>query len=339
MSTEPEQTHAEPAQPTSTRLSKRWLLKFLVFAVVLLVFGFWGLADAVWIYPSRQHKYISYRTYGLLQTAERIRMLTPSGLRIEDPAAELAELSDDQELEQALERVLKEEMRLQDLDRDTAIKKAKLELLQAVAPLYNMSAERYPILTVPQDRENPGTVYWLIKQGQAQRVAPDGSEQSVALTETAGLLSDRWKESTPPTPLSGFDIPVQWLFVGLGFPGALYIFVMILRAKSRTYRWEPESHTLTLHNDTRVSPENLADIDKSRWHKFYATLELKDGSSHELDLYRYEPLEDWVLALEARAFPDRVENSEQDNGEQPSGGEPADTQPAATDQDQSPTTP
>jgi len=73
--------------------------------------------------------------------------------------------------------------------------------------------------------------------------------------------------------------------------------------------------------------------------KEFSFIELNDGSSHELDLYRYEPLEDWVLALEARAFPDRAENSEQDNGEQPSGGEPADPEPAATDQDQSPTTP
>jgi hypothetical protein len=54
-------------------------------------------------------------------------------------------------------------------------------------------------------------------------------------------------------------------------------------------------------------PGDLADVDKSKWHKYFCALVFTDGSAPvELDVLKYTGLEDWVLTLERIRFPERA---------------------------------
>jgi len=45
---------------------------------------------------------------------------------------------------------------------------------------------------------------------------------------------------------------------------------------SRRYRWEPESRTLTLLSGEKITPSDLADVDKRKWDKFLVFLRIRD---------------------------------------------------------------
>ncbi|MGH7132453.1 MAG: hypothetical protein ACREJO_10960, partial [Phycisphaerales bacterium] len=53
-----------------------------------------------------------------------------------------------------------------------------------------------------------------------------------------------------------------------------------------------------------IVPADIAEFDKRKWDKFYVTINLKGGEARKLDLLRYVPLEEWVLAMERTAFPE-----------------------------------
>ena len=66
-----------------------------------------------------------------------------------------------------------------------------------------------------------------------------------------------------------------------------------------------------------VTPSDLEDVDKRRWDKFIVFLKIKGthptlaGQEVKVDLYHYTPpVEDWVLAMEKSAFPERAEEDE-----------------------------
>jgi hypothetical protein len=123
-------------------------------------------------------------------------------------------------------------------------------------------------------------------------------------------LSSAGAAAAQPKPLSWFDIPVQWVFTGIGFGGAAWMLILFLTVARQKYRWEPETMTLTLPDGRSIAPSDLEDVDKRKWDKYLVFLKLKPphplaGRELKLDLYRYKPLEDWVLAMESAAFPDR----------------------------------
>ncbi len=146
---------------------------------------------------------------------------------------------------------------------------------------------------------------------------------------TYAELKQRWLTSSgqaaaQPKPLSWYDIPVQWIFTGIGFVGAAWMLMLWVLVARQKYRWEPETRTLTLPGGQSVSPSDLEDVDKRKWDKYLVFLKLKSphplaGRELKVDLYRYKPLESWVLAMEKQAFPDRGEDSDSLNPS-PEGG-------------------
>lgn len=130
------------------------------------------------------------------------------------------------------------------------------------------------------------------------------------------------------TPLSAFDIRVQWGICILGAALAAGLGLHVVRIRGRRFSWEPGEQRLTLPDGTPLVPADIAEFDKRKWDKFLIYLKIKPeharlgGREIVLDLYQHAPLEDWVLEMERTAFP---ENSTPAPAEAP----PADT-PAPT---------
>lgn len=300
------------AEQTVTRLSRNWLIKQGAFLVVLLVFGVWGLADALHFYPRRGLEEASARLREHLQAAAAAGKLTPADLKVEDPRGALAAL-----------RPRAEELRGASLgsaaDRatiDARFLDTRREWLESLARAWRLGPE-------------PQTVVW---PGQSAGELPDAATRSVLFDHVRGVglvvstkgaqpqeippqrllaeLTQVWSARNAPKPLSSYDMFFQWFFVVAGFGGGAWLSVVLLRAASRTYRWNPATQTLTLPGGASFSPADLKEVDKRRWHKFFVTLHFKNGASHTLDLLRYVPLEDWVLAMERTAFPESAEKAE-----------------------------
>jgi len=114
-----------------------------------------------------------------------------------------------------------------------------------------------------------------------------------------------------PKPLAGYDIPVQWLIFAIG-TGVGVVMLGILFAVSRVrYKWDAASLTLHLPDGATLNVADCEDFDRRKWDKFLMFIKVKPGHPSlggreiKLDLYRYVPLEDWVVEMEYTAFPDR----------------------------------
>lgn len=128
-------------------------------------------------------------------------------------------------------------------------------------------------------------------------------------------LTEKWNTSSAPKALAAFDLPLQWGFCIGGFLLAGAMVALFAKVASKTYRWDPQAKALTLPGGAALAPEDIADIDKRKWHKFMVTIRVAAGHGSlggkdiKLDLYRYTPLEEWVLELERIRFPDRAETA------------------------------
>lgn len=133
----------------------------------------------------------------------------------------------------------------------------------------------------------------LHRVGDLDSAIPDTDPVS-RMTE----LKSEWETRTQPKPLSAFDIPSQWLIAvgGLGV-GAWIVFVMF-KASSKRYAWKPDERRLTLPGGRSITPDDITEVDKRKWDKFFVFLRLRDGEEIKLDLLRYVPLEEWVLEME-----------------------------------------
>jgi hypothetical protein len=144
--------------------------------------------------------------------------------------------------------------------------------------------------------------------------------------ETYAALRQQWTSSAgakaQPKPLAWYDIPVQWVFVGLGFGGGTWLLLLWFMVARQKYGWDPEARTLQLPGGQTIAPADLEDVDKRKWDKFLVFLKLKpphplSGRELKLDLYRHTPLESWVLEMEKQAFPDRIEKDPPPAPEEP----------------------
>jgi len=82
----------EPGEVRVTTLNKRWLWKMYVFLLAMLILGFWGMYDAIWLYPRRGLDSAEYLQKTYLEAADKAGTLTLAGVKA--PAAELARLDE-----------------------------------------------------------------------------------------------------------------------------------------------------------------------------------------------------------------------------------------------------
>jgi hypothetical protein len=171
-------------------------------------------------------------------------------------------------------------------------------------------AGRRPSATVSEVERR--RLAWLRSLAKVARLDPEHTRIEQPMARLAELETS-WATRTPPKPLSAYDIPAQWVFVALGFSLGPWLLVKLLMVAGKKYRWNPDGQQLTLPGGQTLTPGELADVDKRKWDKFIVFLKDKAGAEHKVDLYHYtQPLEDWVLAMERTAFPERAEEEEEE---------------------------
>lgn len=298
---------SEPAATsavTTTRLSGNWMLKQGVFLTILLVFGFWGLADALHFYPRRGLEDASAKLSKFLAAASEAGRLVPSEIGVADPKAAYAELAP------RMEELSKASVGTGLEARRAKFDFAKAQWLEALARSWRLTTEPQIVISpgqLPKDFVDAATrtVRYDPVRGVGIVVSsPNAEPVEIPPQRLMGELTQKWNTRDQVKPLSGYDMPLQWVFVVVGFVGGGWMLITMLRAGARKFRWEPATQTLILPAGTRITPADVKEFDKRRWHKFFVTLHLKDGTSHTLDLLRYVPLEEWVLTMERTAFPE-----------------------------------
>lgn len=257
-------------------LGKRWVRKMAIFIVVLLAFGGWGLYDAIWVYPARGERFATWAKLAYLEAAEAADR-EDFGIFIREasvpsPAEELARLSQADQRQ----RNGADASNTQSPRRLRAIMlNSRLTWLEALSRIGQVTPERTVI-------ENPRAELARLK-----------SELSTA---------------SQPKPLSRWDIPSQWAIMAVCWSLALFLIVRAVGVASRKYRWQAETMTLTLPGGAAVTPDDLEEVDKRKWDKFIVFLKIKashpalGGQEVRCDTYQFDELEEWILAMERRAF-------------------------------------
>lgn len=114
-----------------------------------------------------------------------------------------------------------------------------------------------------------------------------------------------------PKPLASYDIPVQWLIFAIGTGVGVVMLGMLLAVSRVRYRWDAGTKTLHLPDGATLGVADCEDFDRRKWDKFLMFIKVKPGHASlggrevRFDLYRYVPLEDWIVDMEYTAFPDR----------------------------------
>lgn len=287
------ETAARPpvASSATTRLSGRWIRKLGLFLIVLVGFGTWGLYDALVVYPNRGERDASYRLYKYLDAANEahgfaLPLGAPQGVGVRSHRDDLSSRAE--ELRRAAGGTGANA-------EDAAEQLAMLEWFDALNRLGRLSDER-----VQQDL--------------------DSSPPADRLRE----LSAEWSQTDAPNPLSFYDIPVQWLFVIVGYGGGLWLAVHMIRVASKKYRWDPANLRLTLPGGESIAPDDVAEFDKRKWDKFLFFFKIKPdhpqlgGREIKLDLYQYVPLEEWAVAMHRHARPEDYSDEADDASDEPS---------------------
>jgi len=276
-----------------TRLNRKWYLKLIIFLVVLVFFGFYGLYDATIAYPARGRRVAEFQLKQYLELCDAAGVLETRA-SVPDPVAELDAL-------RAQERELRAAVATAGASAsDAQIRLARLEWLRALRIVGDLDPA-HTVLADPRAR----------------------------LAELAASLANR----NPPKKLSAYDIPVQWVFVVVGLGGGLWIGTLIFAVSRRKFGWDPAEQRLYLPDGSSIVPADVADFDKRKWDKFLVFLRIKPGHERHagkelrLDLLRVAPLEAWVLTMERTAFPERAA-SEARPPEPPGAGPPPPESPA-----------
>lgn len=281
------------SQLLTSKVSRKWTIRMVVIATVLIAFGLWGLWDAVRVYPARGALAAEWLEFQYLEEFSRSRPPLDTSAGVADPATERERLS----------RLMQEKGQLPPVDE------ALTRWLDALKLIGKAAGPR--ATAIPRDD---------FRGGEGSAVTDARARLDFLRAKFTTATGER---VTAPSPLSPWDIPVQWLIMALGVGIGGYVALLILRVKSRTFRFDPESRTLTLPSGGTIAPSDIEDFDKRKWHKFYVSVLVKKdhatlgGQAVELDLLRYEPVEAWVLEMEKAAFPGRAAEAEAAANEKP----------------------
>lgn len=285
-------------QTQQAKLSPRYWIKQVIITAVVLGLGIWGFLDGFIIYPAQAVKHAQWSEWEYLRFLES----PPPGSA---PGASLAaaSIADPADAYEQLGRPgnNRSPASLNDYRGNWL---DALSIVGRLDPAYTT----YP-------RENP-------HEGQVG----SAFERLGELRETWGSV-DRGKA---PKRRSRFDILAQYPIFLIGVGLALYFAYGIFRAATTRYAWDPQAKRITLPGGIQITPSQVTEFDKSRWHKFYVELHLADdhpthpGRSIRVDLYRHTGVEDWILEMERERFPER-ENTDPDETD-PDGTQDAEPQ-------------
>lgn len=276
--------------PTKTSLRPMWLIKMGIFFIVGMVFFVWGYLDATTIYPKRAETYSQFMLKSYLQQASETdpKPIALLGASVMDPAAAL------ERLESAPQGSLSP------LDASKLIWLESLKILHG--DLSELTAQNNAA-AAENGKPTEDTVTFFVNPPETLR----------ALAPLDGR--------TPPAKLATYDIPVQWAITLVGLLVVLVTGFRVITTLPVRYWYDPATRTLTLPGRRELTPDDIALVDKRKWDKFYVFLKLKDsGEEIRLDLYRFIPLEQWILDMEPHTEgyePDEDDDEAEDGSADP----------------------
>lgn len=245
----------------TTRTNPRWLAKTLIFFLVSVALAGWFALDAMVIYPKRGRADAEVKLLQYLEQADQSAQLFTSSV----PAP----------------RTTLNELRAKGEAALTPVEKSRHDWLASLGRVESLSRIE------ANNAANPGA--------PSPTVFP---EPRRALDDLRARLASR----SQPKPLSELDIPLQYAFFALCTLVALWVLFMLVRVISTKYRYDHAAATLTLPKGGSVSAADLELLDKRKWDKFYAFLKVRGRDQEiKLDLYRFVPLEEWVLDMWRRS--------------------------------------
>lgn len=249
-----------------TSIARGWKIKFGIFALVGFVLFAWGLYDGVYLYPKRGESHARFMMMRYLEALDTVGGLSAREASVPDPAETLAELSE----------TPRENLQ--------AVEEARYVWLTSLSRVRSLDDLAYDDLST-QPPPSDASVNYL-----TTAIRNPG--------ETLRELDTMLGTAEPPNELAFYDIPSQYVIAGAGLAVFLLVVWRFIVAKGTTFTFDPVSHHLR-GPGVDTTPGAVAELDKSRWHKYFVTLIYKDGGkSGELDLYRFHPLEAWVLEIE-----------------------------------------
>jgi len=276
---------------TASSVSTKWSLRLLIIGVVFVAFGLWGLYDAQVAYPDRGRKAAEFHEFQYLQQTALDRPPLSNEAGIKDPKTRLAQLRAQQ----------KESGKLRETEIALFQWLGQLQMVEDLEP----SKTEFPRTTGPE--------------GQSE-----GAQERLSALRKKWTTDDGSEKKTTAA-LAPYDIPSQYLILAAGVGIGGWMLFQIVAAKTKVYRFDYEKQQLTLPDGGVLAPSDIEEIDKRSWHKYFVTMKVKPshpqlgGKEVKIDLLRYEPVEQWVLAMERTAFP------EQDGAVSPGPSEPAAT--------------
>jgi hypothetical protein len=276
---------ASTPTPTSERsqLSRKWTLKIGIIGLALFALGLWGVWDAAIKFPNAGAEAAEYLEFQYLKEVRsehrEFAASVPSSSDQRTPSQRLRDLSEKSDQGAALSAA----------DRQL---RGWLDQLKIIGRLEPAS----------ESTQIPRADFRKDEHGQPVQVKDYG--------QRLADLQTKWSTANTPTPQSTHDIHIQWLIAagGLGVGG--WMLALLLAARTKVYRWNAPEQRLTFPDGTSLVPSDIAEFDKRKWHKLFITLKVRPthpqlgGKEVEIDLLRYEPVEDWVLTMERTAFPE-----------------------------------
>ncbi len=246
----------------TTHINGKWLTKMAIFFVLLAGLGVWATFDAFWAYPARGRHHVDFALRDYLECLNKEGRLLGSA-SVEDPAATLNALDAANAME------------------TSSCDAFKYVWLVSLSRVQNLSA--------------------LASHNKAALASPPADTDTIFANPQGKLddLNQRLGTQNAPKPLAAYDIPLQYLFMLIGFGGAAWLALFLAKCRGVSYAYDPAEHRLFLPGGRSFIPAEIKEVDKRDWHKYYVYLTLSDGSKEmKLDLLRYAPLEEWILDME-----------------------------------------
>lgn len=276
------QIDPDAMQQTRSKLSFRFLRKMALLFLAAVGLGTWGLVDAIWIYPARGIESAEYLEREYLKRGAELGVASlVDDTSVSDPEAEIADL------------------------------RSRFDELSQQAQQNNQAA----LFQLARLR-------WL---EQLQIVGRDRPEytQIESPRERLTTLDEKWTAKSPPSPLSRFDLLFQWIITGVGYGGAVIFVAFLLKQRGKVYRFDPEQKVLTLPGGLAFGPTHIDEFDKRKWRSFILFVKLSEdhptagGREIRIDLYRHDPVEEWLKAMFWAQNPDEYRESFPEEFERP----------------------
>lgn len=272
----------------TTTIARHYAWRNIIFAVVCLVLGLWGVYDYAVAIPTQERSFHRGEICRQVKAA-----LEPEGWSEAARPARAAVTAD-------IERILSEHLSegtVEDMRTDE-LRTLDDQSLQARADEFEQAID-----SIKKNQQHD----WLMALLLFDQALQAGEPASYPLSGIHLLAHDVAQQGIDQVANvsrpNQYDRPTQWLFI-LCLPFVPWALWMYYSTKSRVYALDDDG---MLHIEGRTwKPNDVADIDMDRWmSKSIAVLEHTDGTRITLDDYKHKDLHLIVGAVASRLYPDK----------------------------------